>query len=58
MLDGERTLQRIVAEAATLFNQRGFQSGSMAELMRQLASKSHLESYLESEVKLLQRRKN
>jgi hypothetical protein len=58
MLDGERTLQRIVAEAATLFNQRGFQSGSMAELMRQLASKSHLESYLESEVCCFSAEKN
>ena len=33
MSKGEKTRQRIVAEAATLFNQRGFQGGSMAELM-------------------------
>jgi TetR/AcrR family transcriptional repressor of nem operon len=33
MSKGEKTRQRIVAEAATLFNQRGFEGGSMADLM-------------------------
>ncbi len=34
MSKGEKTRQRIVAEAATLFNQRGFEGGSMADLMQ------------------------
>lgn len=33
MSKGEKTRQRIVAEAASLFNQRGFEGGSMADLM-------------------------
>jgi len=33
MSKGEKTRQRIVAEAATLFNQRGFEGGSIADLM-------------------------
>jgi TetR/AcrR family transcriptional repressor of nem operon len=33
MSKGGKTRQRIVAEAATLFNQRGFDGGSMADLM-------------------------
>jgi AcrR family transcriptional regulator len=33
MSKGEKTRQRIVAEAATLFNERGFEGGSMADLM-------------------------
>lgn len=33
MSKGRKTRQRIVAEAATLFNQRGFDGGSMADLM-------------------------
>jgi len=33
MSKGGKTRQRIVAEAATLFNQRGFEGGSMADLM-------------------------
>jgi len=33
MSKGEKTRQRIVAEAAALFNQRGFEGGSMADLM-------------------------
>jgi TetR/AcrR family transcriptional regulator, transcriptional repressor for nem operon len=34
MSKGEKTRQRIVAEAATLFNERGFEGGSMADLMQ------------------------
>jgi len=34
MSKGDETRQRIVAEAATLFNQRGFEGGSMSELMK------------------------
>lgn len=34
MSKGEKTRQRIVAEAATLFNERGFEGSSMAELMQ------------------------
>ncbi len=33
MSKGEKTRQRIVAEAATLFNERGFEGGSMTDLM-------------------------
>src|SRR6266849_6814897 len=33
MSKGVKTRQRIVAEAATLFNQRGFEGSSMADLM-------------------------
>jgi TetR/AcrR family transcriptional repressor of nem operon len=33
MAKGERTRKRIVAQAAALFNQRGFEGGSMSELM-------------------------
>jgi TetR/AcrR family transcriptional regulator, transcriptional repressor for nem operon len=33
MSKGEETRQRIVAEAARLFNQRGFEGGSISELM-------------------------
>jgi TetR/AcrR family transcriptional regulator, transcriptional repressor for nem operon len=33
MSKGEKTRQRIVAEAAALFNQRGFEGSSMADLM-------------------------
>lgn len=33
MSKGEKTRQRIVAEAAALFNERGFEGGSMADLM-------------------------
>jgi TetR/AcrR family transcriptional regulator, transcriptional repressor for nem operon len=33
MPKGQRTRERIVAEAASLFNQRGFEGGSMSELM-------------------------
>jgi TetR/AcrR family transcriptional repressor of nem operon len=33
MSKGKKTRQRIVAEAATLFNQRGYEGGSMADLM-------------------------
>ena len=33
MSKGEKTRQRIVTEAATLFNQRGFEGGSIADLM-------------------------
>jgi TetR/AcrR family transcriptional repressor of nem operon len=33
MSKGEKTRQRIVAKAATLFNERGFKGGSMADLM-------------------------
>jgi TetR/AcrR family transcriptional repressor of nem operon len=33
MSKGEETQQRIVTEAATIFNQRGFEGGSLAELM-------------------------
>ena len=33
MTKGEETRQRIVAEAAKLFNQHGFEGGSMSELM-------------------------
>jgi TetR/AcrR family transcriptional repressor of nem operon len=33
MSKGEETHQRIVTEAATLFNQRGFEGGSISELM-------------------------
>src|SRR5215469_8829492 len=33
MSKGEETRQRIVAEAAKLFNQRGFEGGSMSDLM-------------------------
>lgn len=33
MTKGEETRQRIVAEAAKLFNQRGFEGGSMSDLM-------------------------
>jgi TetR/AcrR family transcriptional regulator, transcriptional repressor for nem operon len=33
MTKGERTRERIVAEAAELFNLRGFEGGSMSELM-------------------------
>jgi TetR/AcrR family transcriptional repressor of nem operon len=33
MSKGEKTRQRIVAQAATLFNERGFEGGSMADLM-------------------------
>jgi TetR/AcrR family transcriptional regulator, transcriptional repressor for nem operon len=33
MSKGEKTKQRIVAEAATLFNERGFEGGSMTGLM-------------------------
>jgi TetR/AcrR family transcriptional regulator, transcriptional repressor for nem operon len=33
MSKGEKTRQRIVAEAAALFNQRGFEGGSMTDLM-------------------------
>jgi TetR/AcrR family transcriptional repressor of nem operon len=32
-VQGKKTRQRIVAEAATLFNERGFEGGSMADLM-------------------------
>jgi AcrR family transcriptional regulator len=32
MFKGDETRQRIVAEAASLFNQRGFEGGSMSEL--------------------------
>jgi TetR/AcrR family transcriptional regulator, transcriptional repressor for nem operon len=31
---GDETRQRIVAQAATLFNQRGFEGGSISELMK------------------------
>jgi TetR/AcrR family transcriptional repressor of nem operon len=34
MSKGEETRHRIVTEAATLFNQRGFEGGSMSELMK------------------------
>jgi TetR/AcrR family transcriptional repressor of nem operon len=34
MSKGDETRQRIVAQAATLFNQRGFEGGSMSELMK------------------------
>jgi len=34
MSKGEETRYRIVTEAATLFNQRGFEGGSMSELMK------------------------
>src|SRR5262252_8457744 len=34
MSKGEKTRKRIVAEAATLFNERGFEGGSMAGLMQ------------------------
>lgn len=34
MSKGAKTRQRIVAEAATLFNQRGFEGGSIADLMK------------------------
>jgi TetR/AcrR family transcriptional regulator, transcriptional repressor for nem operon len=34
MSKGEETRCRIVTEAATLFNQRGFEGGSMSELMK------------------------
>jgi TetR/AcrR family transcriptional regulator, transcriptional repressor for nem operon len=34
MSKGGKTRQRIVAKAATLFNQRGFDGGSMADLMK------------------------
>ena len=34
MSKGEETRNRIVAEAAGLFNQRGFEGGSMSELMK------------------------
>jgi TetR/AcrR family transcriptional repressor of nem operon len=34
MSKGDETRQRIVAEAATLFNQRGFEGSSMSELMK------------------------
>lgn len=37
MSKGAETRGRIVAEAATLFNQRGFAGGSMAELMKATA---------------------
>lgn len=33
MSKGEKTRQRIVAEAATLFNERGFEGGSLTDLM-------------------------
>jgi TetR/AcrR family transcriptional repressor of nem operon len=33
MSKGGKTRQRIVAKAATLFNQRGFDGSSMADLM-------------------------
>ncbi len=33
MSKGEKTRQRIVTQAATLFNERGFEGGSMADLM-------------------------
>jgi len=33
MSKGQRTRERIVAEAASLFNQRGFDGSSMSELM-------------------------
>lgn len=33
MSKGNETRQRIIAEAASLFNQRGFEGGSMSELM-------------------------
>lgn len=33
MAKGQKTRERIIAEAATLFNQRGFEGGSMSELM-------------------------
>ncbi len=33
MPKGQKTRERIVAEAASLFNQRGFEGGSMSELM-------------------------
>jgi TetR/AcrR family transcriptional regulator, transcriptional repressor for nem operon len=34
MSKGEKTRQRIVAEAASLFNERGFEGSSMADLMQ------------------------
>jgi len=34
MSKGGKTRQRIVAEAATLFNERGFEGGSMTDLMK------------------------
>jgi len=34
MSKGEETRERIVAEAAALFNQRGYEGGSMSELMK------------------------
>lgn len=34
MSKGKETRERIVAEAAALFNQRGFEGGSMSELMK------------------------
>ena len=37
MSKGAETRGRIVAEAATLFNQHGFAGGSMAELMKATA---------------------
>ena len=33
MPKGQKTRERIVAEAASLFNQRGFEASSMSELM-------------------------
>ena len=33
MPNGQRTREKIIAEAAALFNQRGFEGGSMSELM-------------------------
>ena len=34
MSKGEQTRRRIIAQAATIFNQRGFEGGSLAELMQ------------------------
>jgi TetR/AcrR family transcriptional regulator, transcriptional repressor for nem operon len=34
MSKGEETRERIIAEAAALFNQRGYEGGSMSELMK------------------------